>query len=84
MVGTNIAEKLAQLKNQIATLEKREERYAAYYFSSRICDTFCLFYDIILCSKQIQGGVCGEDLGLPESLLLPFRLQGNDNVTQTI
>jgi mitotic spindle assembly checkpoint protein MAD1 len=42
VVDANIAEKLAQLKNQIATLEKREERCAAYYFSSRICYTFCL------------------------------------------
>jgi len=34
MVDVNIAEKLAQLKNQIATLEKREERYVTYYLSS--------------------------------------------------
>ncbi|GJN16994.1 hypothetical protein PR202_gb04031 [Eleusine coracana subsp. coracana] len=35
VVDSNIAEKLAQLKNQIATLEKREERYKAV-FAERI------------------------------------------------
>jgi mitotic spindle assembly checkpoint protein MAD1 len=41
VVDANIAEKLAQLKNQIATLEKREERFVNHYFSSRIICTFC-------------------------------------------
>ncbi|KQK04829.1 mitotic spindle checkpoint protein MAD1 [Brachypodium distachyon] len=61
VVDANIAEKLAQLKSQIATLEKREERYKAV-FSERIsvfrkacCSLFG--YQIVMNDQQQPNGI---------------------------
>ncbi|KAG8054545.1 hypothetical protein GUJ93_ZPchr0001g32054 [Zizania palustris] len=54
VVDANIAEKLAQLKNQIATLEKREERYPHYYFYiTSLCTYTFVGNDLTICLKQI-------------------------------
>ncbi|KAM0862896.1 hypothetical protein ACQ4PT_044977 [Festuca glaucescens] len=61
VVDVNVAEKLAQLKNQVATLEKREERYKAV-FSERIsvfrkacCSLFG--YKIVMNDEQQSNGI---------------------------
>ncbi|KAF0921066.1 hypothetical protein E2562_038440 [Oryza meyeriana var. granulata] len=61
VVDANIAEKLAQLKNQIATLEKREERYKAV-FAERISvfrKACCLLfgYKIVMNDQQQSNGI---------------------------
>jgi len=61
MVDVNIAEKLAQLKNQIATLEKREERYKAVFaerisvFRKACCSLFG--YKIVMNDQQQSNGI---------------------------
>ncbi|KAL6616479.1 hypothetical protein ACP70R_038749 [Stipagrostis hirtigluma subsp. patula] len=60
-VDANIAEKLAQLKNQIATLEKREERYKAVFaerisvFRKACCSLFG--YKIVMNDQQQSNGI---------------------------
>ncbi|KAF8716480.1 hypothetical protein HU200_026303 [Digitaria exilis] len=61
VVDANIAEKLAQLKNQIATLEKREERYKAVFaerisvFRKACCSLFG--YKIVMNDQQQSNGI---------------------------
>uniref|UniRef100_A0A0E0N5R8 Spindle assembly checkpoint component MAD1 n=1 Tax=Oryza rufipogon TaxID=4529 RepID=A0A0E0N5R8_ORYRU len=61
VVDVNIAEKLAQLKNQIATLEKREERYKAVFaerisvFRKACCSLFG--YKIVMNDQQQSNGI---------------------------
>ncbi|CAO2182164.1 unnamed protein product [Urochloa humidicola] len=61
VVDANIAEKLAQLKNQIATLEKREERYRAVFaeritvFRKACCSLFG--YKIVMNDQQQSNGI---------------------------
>ncbi|KAK3166132.1 hypothetical protein QOZ80_1AG0041860 [Eleusine coracana subsp. coracana] len=61
VVDSNIAEKLAQLKNQIATLEKREERYKAVFaerisvFRKACCSLFG--YKIVMNDQQQSNGI---------------------------
>uniref|UniRef100_A0A0D9V8I3 DUF4094 domain-containing protein n=1 Tax=Leersia perrieri TaxID=77586 RepID=A0A0D9V8I3_9ORYZ len=61
VVDANIAEKLAQLKTQIATLEKREERYKAVFaerisvFRKACCSLFG--YKIVMNDQQQSNGI---------------------------
>ncbi|KAL5228022.1 hypothetical protein ABZP36_016287 [Zizania latifolia] len=61
VVDANIAEKLAQLKNQIATLEKREERYKTVFaerisvFRKACCSLFG--YKIVMNEHQQSNGI---------------------------
>ncbi|XP_062181681.1 mitotic spindle checkpoint protein MAD1-like [Phragmites australis] len=61
VVDANIAEKLAQLKNQIATLEKREERYKTVFaerisvFRKACCSLFG--YKIVMNDQQQSNGI---------------------------
>ncbi|PUZ53700.1 hypothetical protein GQ55_5G071600 [Panicum hallii var. hallii] len=61
VVDANFAEKLAQLKNQIATLEKREERYKAVFaerisvFRKACCSLFG--YKIVMNDQQQSNGI---------------------------
>ncbi|CAL4972865.1 unnamed protein product [Urochloa decumbens] len=61
VVDANIAEKLTQLKNQIATLEKREERYKAVFaerisvFRKACCSLFG--YKIVMNDQQQSNGI---------------------------
>lgn len=61
VVDANVAEKLAQLKNQVATLEKREERYKAVFlerisvFRKACCSLFG--YQIVMNDEQQPNGI---------------------------
>ncbi|XP_062207646.1 mitotic spindle checkpoint protein MAD1-like isoform X3 [Phragmites australis] len=61
VVDANIAEKLAQLKNQIATLEKREERYKTVFaerisvFRKACCSLFG--YKIVMNDQHQSNGI---------------------------
>lgn len=61
VVDANVAEKLAQLKNQVATLEKREERYKAVFFErisvfrKACCSLFG--YQIVMNDEQQPNGI---------------------------
>ncbi|KAK9095784.1 hypothetical protein Sjap_021281 [Stephania japonica] len=61
MIDSNISEKLAQLKGQIATLEKREERYKTVFaekisvFRKACCSLFG--YKIVMDDHQRPNGI---------------------------
>ncbi|CAM0883890.1 unnamed protein product [Alopecurus aequalis] len=61
VVDVDVAEKLAQLKNQVATLEKREERYKAVFFErisvfrKACCSLFG--YQIVMNDEQQPNGI---------------------------
>lgn len=72
LVDSYISDKILQLKEQIATLEKREERWVYNLLPCRLYDG-CHEDDSRIIEtlkyQQIQDSVCRQNFSLPEGML---------------